>query len=68
MRSLETDTDIPSVETTFKKIQADVEASNSVLVVGGGATGLEFAAEVIHQYPSKEVTVRVHEPLMLTWR
>jgi NADH dehydrogenase FAD-containing subunit len=45
------------VWTTLKRFQEDLQASESILVVGGGASGVEYAAEVASQYPDKRVTV-----------
>lgn len=33
-----------------------VQAADSVLVVGGGSTGVEMAAEIKTEYPDKKVT------------
>ncbi|ORY85351.1 hypothetical protein BCR35DRAFT_53716 [Leucosporidium creatinivorum] len=42
---------------TLKEFQSDVKDAESVLVVGGGATGVEFAAEVASQHKGKKVTL-----------
>ncbi|PYH94735.1 FAD/NAD(P)-binding domain-containing protein [Aspergillus ellipticus CBS 707.79] len=34
-----------------------LQTCNSVAVIGGGAVGIEMAAEIKHRYPSKEVTL-----------
>lgn len=36
-----------------------VQAADSVLVVGGGSTGVEMAAEIKTEYPDKKVTIRL---------
>ncbi|KAI5474622.1 FAD-dependent pyridine nucleotide-disulfide oxidoreductase [Pseudohyphozyma bogoriensis] len=51
-------TNVADVVAEFKKAQKEIEVAQSVLIVGGGATGLEYAGEVVAQYPGKEVTVR----------
>jgi len=43
-----------------EKILAHVQASRSVLVVGGGASGVELAGEIKSMYPDKKVTL-VHK-------
>ncbi|XP_065153346.1 ferroptosis suppressor protein 1 [Paramisgurnus dabryanus] len=50
-----------SVETYQSAIQKyedfvkEIQAANSVLVVGGGTTGVEMAAEIRTEYPNKKV-------------
>ncbi|KAG9275283.1 apoptosis-inducing factor 2 [Astyanax mexicanus] len=39
----------------YEDIVKEIQASDSVLVVGGGATGLEMAAEIRTEYPNKKV-------------
>lgn len=46
------------VAATLKAFQADIASASSLLVVGGGATGIELAGEVAAQYPGKAITVR----------
>lgn len=46
-----------------KTIQCNVlsqfQAADSVLVIGGGATGVEMAAEIRTEYPNKKVIIFV---------
>ncbi|ORY85350.1 hypothetical protein BCR35DRAFT_330836 [Leucosporidium creatinivorum] len=49
------------------RFQEDLQASDSILVLGGGASGVEYAAEVASQYTEKKVTLvhsrgRLFEP------
>lgn len=44
-------------KNTLKASCEKVEASKTVLVVGGGPTGVEVAAEIITAYPDKKVTL-----------
>ena len=47
---------------TFDTINQQLQQARSVLVVGGGAVGVELAAEVATDFPSKKVTlVHSHE-------
>ncbi|KAJ2660821.1 hypothetical protein IW148_003620 [Coemansia sp. RSA 1199] len=39
------------------QLHENVEAANNVLVIGGGAVGVEIAGEIADQYPSKQVTL-----------
>ncbi|XP_072534048.1 ferroptosis suppressor protein 1 [Salminus brasiliensis] len=39
----------------YEDFVKEIQASDSVLVVGGGATGLEMAAEIRTEYPNKKV-------------
>ncbi|KAG7085379.1 hypothetical protein E1B28_002943 [Marasmius oreades] len=41
----------------LKQNQKVIEESSSVLVVGGGALGVQFATDIAHIYPSKSVTL-----------
>ncbi|KAF9257141.1 FAD/NAD(P)-binding domain-containing protein [Marasmius fiardii PR-910] len=41
----------------LKQNQKVIEDSSSVLVVGGGALGIQFATDIAHIYPSKAVTL-----------
>lgn len=36
-------------------VYVQVQASDSVLVIGGGSTGVEMAAEIRTEYPEKKV-------------
>mmetsp|Transcript_13343 Transcript_13343/g.21884 ORF Transcript_13343/g.21884 Transcript_13343/m.21884 type:complete len:365 (+) Transcript_13343:150-1244(+) len=51
-------------EKTAEERIADLEASakavkdaSNILIVGGGVTGVETAAEIIHAYPDKKLTI-----------
>ena len=39
------------------KYAKKLKESNSVLIIGGGLVGVELAAEIIEEYPSKKVTI-----------
>lgn len=41
----------------LRKHQADVKRSRSILIVGGGAVGVQMATDLKECYPGKEVTV-----------
>lgn len=47
----------PGVTAVLQGLQKEVEAASSVLIVGGGPVGIEFAGEVKAQYPKKTVTL-----------
>ncbi|KAK4701801.1 apoptosis-inducing factor 2, partial [Phenoliferia sp. Uapishka_3] len=49
--------DIQAVVDAYKILQSEVAQAESVLVVGAGATGVEYAGEVKHQFPDKKVTL-----------
>lgn len=63
-------TDHESITATFKRFQQDVASASSILVVGGGPVGIEFAAEVAVQYPGvKNITLATStDGLMSTFR
>ncbi|KAH8432109.1 NAD(P)/FAD-dependent oxidoreductase [Aspergillus melleus] len=41
----------------LQKHQADVQRSRSILIVGGGAVGVQMATDLKERFPEKEVTV-----------
>ncbi|DBB03007.1 TPA: hypothetical protein ACH3X1_013455, partial [Trebouxia sp. C0004] len=41
----------------LQKQSAELEAAGTVLVIGGGAVGVELAAEIAETYPDKRVTL-----------
>ena len=49
--------DKPSSVKYLQKHQADVESSRSILIVGGGAVGVQMATDLKEYYPDKEITV-----------
>ncbi|CAI7660212.1 unnamed protein product [Penicillium bialowiezense] len=49
--------DKPSSVDYLQKHQAGVKQSKSILIVGGGAVGVQMAADLKEHYPEKEVTV-----------
>lgn len=44
---------IDEIKSDFRTLQAQVESSSSILVVGGGPVGIEFAGEVAAHYNGK---------------
>ncbi|KAK4056997.1 hypothetical protein OIO90_001897 [Microbotryomycetes sp. JL221] len=50
-------TNVEEVVQQFRQTQRDIKNSNSILVVGAGPVGIEFAGEVAAQYPDKQVTL-----------
>ncbi|OLL23009.1 Apoptosis-inducing factor A [Neolecta irregularis DAH-3] len=49
-----------SVEETFEvleKYRDGVKEADKIVIVGGGPVGIEFAGEILHQYPDKAVTL-----------
>ncbi|XP_053188929.1 apoptosis-inducing factor 2 [Scomber japonicus] len=49
---------------TYEDFVSQVQAAGSVLVVGGGSTGVEMAAEIKTEYPDKKV-VLIHSKIAL---
>ncbi|TSK22815.1 Neuroblast differentiation-associated protein AHNAK [Bagarius yarrelli] len=48
----------------YEDFVQEIQAADSVLVIGGGATGVEMAAEIRTEYPNKEVIlVHPHDAL-----
>lgn len=44
-------------KTFLRKMQSDIKAASSVLVVGGGTVGVEIAGEIDSAYPDKKLSV-----------
>lgn len=49
--------DKPTDIEEVRKVQFDIEAAQRIVVVGGGAAGVEIAADAKDQYPFKSVTL-----------
>ncbi|KAJ1143439.1 hypothetical protein NDU88_009748 [Pleurodeles waltl] len=49
---------------TYENLAKEVEKAGSIVVIGGGAAGVEMAAEVKTDYPHKEVTL-IHSHIAL---
>lgn len=41
----------------FRSVHKDLQAAKRVLIVGGGAVGIELAGEITESFPDKQVTV-----------
>lgn len=54
----------PRIRDCINMIIFQVKKSKSIIIVGGGATGVETAVEFAVAYPDKEITI-VHNSLML---
>ncbi|KAJ5761745.1 uncharacterized protein N7511_005127 [Penicillium nucicola] len=61
---MEHDDKLSSVEY-LQKHQAEVKASQSIMIVGGGAVGVQMAADLKEYYPDKEVTVVQSRPYVM---
>ncbi|KAJ5588013.1 uncharacterized protein N7459_003778 [Penicillium hispanicum] len=57
--------DKPSSVEYLQKHQADIKASRSILIVGGGAVGVQMATDLKEYYPDKEVTVVQSRPRVM---
>ncbi|KAL1406691.1 hypothetical protein Q8F55_008397 [Vanrija albida] len=49
----------------LRTVQADMGAADAILIVGGGAVGVEVAGELSHHYPGKKVTLVHSQPRLL---
>ncbi|XP_061229913.1 ferroptosis suppressor protein 1 isoform X2 [Neopsephotus bourkii] len=56
--------DMESAIQTYEDMVKEIEKSERILVVGGGAAGVEMAAEIKTEYPDKEVTL-IHSKIAL---
>jgi NADH dehydrogenase FAD-containing subunit len=57
--------DKPSSVKYLQNHQADVKRSRSILIVGGGAVGVQMATDLKEYYPDKEVTVIQSRPRVM---
>ncbi|PWN44287.1 FAD/NAD(P)-binding domain-containing protein [Ceraceosorus guamensis] len=58
--------DVATSKANLKKTQEDIKQAKSILVIGGGPVGIEFAGEVVDQHPSKKVTLATSGPALLS--
>ncbi|XP_014796050.1 PREDICTED: apoptosis-inducing factor 2 isoform X1 [Calidris pugnax] len=56
--------DMESAIQTYEDMVEEIEKCERILVVGGGAAGVEMAAEIKTEYPAKEVTL-IHSKIAL---
>ncbi|KAJ9110770.1 hypothetical protein QFC20_002811 [Naganishia adeliensis] len=56
---------IAEVEEHLKQMQQDIAAAQSVVVIGGGPTGIEMAGEIFSQHPGKKITLIHRQPRLL---
>ncbi|KAJ5150383.1 hypothetical protein N7492_010734 [Penicillium capsulatum] len=54
--AMESSEKLPSVQY-LQKHQVDVKSSRSIVIVGGGAVGVQMATDLKEHFPEKEVTV-----------
>lgn len=48
---------LAGVKADFKRLQSDISAAHSILIVGGGPVGVELAGEINYVHPGKRVTL-----------
>ena len=51
------DDDKPSSVKYLQRHQADIKRSQSIVIVGGGAVGVQMATDLKEYYPTKDITV-----------
>lgn len=61
---MKADDKISSVEY-LQRHQAEVQRSESIMIVGGGAVGVQMATDLKEYYPDKEVTVVQSRPRLM---
>lgn len=62
--AMEKDDKLSSVEY-LQKHQADIKRSQSILIVGGGAVGVQMATDLKEYYPEKDITVVQSRPQLM---
>lgn len=64
----ESDVDIEIRKKALQSCSAKINAANSIIIVGGGPSGIEIAAEIITIFPSKRVTIiHNHDRILQTF-
>ncbi|OCF55598.1 hypothetical protein L486_07082 [Kwoniella mangroviensis CBS 10435] len=58
--------DINDYLEALRKSQEEIKRAESIVIVGGGTVGVEFAGEVRALYPSKEITLIHNRSTLLT--
>ena len=48
------------IEAEFNRYFDKLSSASSVMVIGGGVTGIECAAEIALRFPNKKVTIACH--------
>lgn len=56
--------DMETAIQTYEDMVKEVQKSSRIVIVGGGAAGVEMAAEIKTEYPAKEVTL-IHSKIAL---
>ncbi|XP_019394074.1 PREDICTED: apoptosis-inducing factor 2 isoform X2 [Crocodylus porosus] len=56
--------DMETAIHTYEDMVKEVQKSSRIVVVGGGAAGVEMAAEIKTEYPAKEITL-IHSKMAL---
>ncbi|KAF9424679.1 Apoptosis-inducing factor 2 [Podila epigama] len=51
----------------MNKVRHDLENSQNIVIVGGGACGVEFAGETKYAYPNKNVTLIHNKPALVDY-
>lgn len=59
------DNDKVSSVAYLQKHQTDIKRSNSILIAGGGAVGVQMATDLKEYYPGKEITVVQSRPYLM---
>ncbi|KAL4763449.1 uncharacterized protein BDW70DRAFT_131758 [Aspergillus foveolatus] len=59
------DNDKASSVAYLQKHQEDIKKSNSILIAGGGAVGVQMATDLKEYYPAKEVTLVQSRPHLM---
>ncbi|CAI7614974.1 unnamed protein product [Penicillium pancosmium] len=62
--AMDCDEKLPSVEY-LQKHQADVKRSKSILIIGGGAVGVQMSTDLKEYFPEKDVTVIQSRPRVM---
>ncbi|XP_006823634.1 ferroptosis suppressor protein 1-like [Saccoglossus kowalevskii] len=58
------DVDMSEGKEIYAKLVQEIEKSNNIVIIGGGAVGVEMATEIAEDHPKKQVTV-IHSKQVL---
>jgi pyruvate/2-oxoglutarate dehydrogenase complex dihydrolipoamide dehydrogenase (E3) component len=59
---------LKEIRDSLRGFQDDIKNASSILIVGGGPTGAEFAGEIAAQHKDKKITVGLHDTLLRSQR
>jgi NADH dehydrogenase FAD-containing subunit len=59
------ETEISKAIDLYDNIRGKIEKSRQILIIGGGAVGIELAGEIAADFPTKDITLVHSQPILL---